>query len=103
MGGDERLSQFRQLSMVAASHVAHPCRVGKPDVVLGHPEHGSGLGKLRWVVERTFAWLHFFRRLRIRWQRRPELHEAFMHLGCAVICQRYLRATWPDAASLKGG
>jgi transposase len=46
----------------------------------------------RWVVERTFAWLHFFRRLRIRWERRPDLHQAFMHLACAVICQRYLRA-----------
>ena len=46
----------------------------------------------RWVVERTFAWLHFFRRLRLRWERRAELHEAFMHLGCAIICQRYLRA-----------
>lgn len=28
--------------------------------------HGSGLGKTRWVVERTFAWLHQFKRLRIR-------------------------------------
>jgi transposase len=54
-------------------------------------KHGSGLGKLRWVVERTFAWLHFFRRLRIRWERLPELHEAFMHLGCAIIRHRYLR------------
>jgi transposase len=25
-------------------------------------EHGSGLGRLRWVVERTFAWLHNLRR-----------------------------------------
>ncbi len=58
----------------------------------GAPSHGSGLGVRRWVVERTFAWLHFFRRLRLRWERRPELHLAFMHLGCAVICQRYLRA-----------
>ena len=46
----------------------------------------------RWVVERTFAWLHFFRRLRLRWERCPEIHEAFMHLGCAIICRRYLRA-----------
>jgi transposase len=46
----------------------------------------------RWVVERTFAWLHQFRRLRIRWERRPELHQAFMHLACAFICQRFLRA-----------
>ena len=48
------------------------------------------MGKLRWVVERTFAWLHFFRRLRLRWERRPELHQAFMDLACAAICQRYL-------------
>jgi transposase len=54
--------------------------------------HGSGLGKLRWVVERTIAWLHQFRRLRIRWERRPELHEAFLSLACALICWRQLTA-----------
>jgi len=64
----------------------------KPVIARRATEHGSGLRTLRWVVERTFAWLHFLRRLRLRWERRPELHEAFMHLGCAVICQRYLRA-----------
>jgi transposase len=31
-------------------------------------EHGSGLGQYRWVVEQTFALLHWFRRLRIRWE-----------------------------------
>ena len=64
----------------------------RPTIARRAPEHGSGLGRRRWVVERTFAWLHFFRRLRLRWERRAELHEAFMHLGCALICQRYLRA-----------
>lgn len=39
-------------------------------------EHGSGLGIFRWVVERTIAWLHGFRRLRIRWERRDDIHEA---------------------------
>jgi transposase len=47
----------------------------------------------RWTApERTFAWLHQFRRLRIRRERRPELLQAFMHLACAFICQRFLRA-----------
>ncbi len=64
----------------------------KPIIARRATEHGSGLGKLRWVVERSFAWLHQFRRLRIRWERRPELHKAFMHLACAFICQRFLRA-----------
>jgi transposase len=69
----------------------------RPTIARRQTEHGSGLGTRRWVVERTFAWLHFFRRLRIRWERRPELHEAFMDLGCAVICQRYLTA-WSSPA-----
>jgi transposase len=53
-------------------------------------EHGSGLGILRWVVERSFSWLHRFRRLRVRYERRPEIHEAFLHLACAILCFRAL-------------
>lgn len=52
--------------------------------------HGSGLGKTRWVVERSIAWLHQFRRLRTRYERRPSIHEAFLKLGCALICWRFL-------------
>lgn len=53
-------------------------------------EHGSGLGVFRWVVERTISWLHQFRRLRIRYERRPEIHEALMLLACSLICWRSL-------------
>ncbi|WP_437126613.1 IS5 family transposase [Paraconexibacter antarcticus] len=52
--------------------------------------HGSGLGRQRWVVERGFAHLHNFRRLRIRYERRPEIHEAFLSLACAILCFRRL-------------
>jgi transposase len=52
----------------------------------GDDEHG--LGKLRWFIERTLSWLHQFRRLRIRWDRKPEIHQAFLSLGAAVICYR---------------
>ena len=52
--------------------------------------HGSGLGTYRWVVEQTFALLHWFRRLRIRWEIRDDIHEAFLRLGCAIICWRRL-------------
>ena len=64
----------------------------KPGIARRATDHSPGLGKLRSVVERTFASKYQFRRLRIRWERRPELHEAFLHLACAFICQRYLRA-----------
>lgn len=48
------------------------------------------LGRYRWVVERTISWLNQFRRLRIRYERRPEIHLAFLQLGCALICWRAL-------------
>jgi transposase len=52
--------------------------------------HGSGLGSSRWVVERTLAWLPQWRRLRVRYERRADIHEAFLTLGCALICWRRL-------------
>jgi transposase len=52
--------------------------------------HGSGLGKYRWVVERAEAWVHQFRRLKLRYERRPEVHEAFVALACALICHSCL-------------
>jgi len=53
-------------------------------------EHGSGLGILRWVIERTNSWLHGFGRLRRRLDKLPELQMAFAHLACAFICWRIL-------------
>ena len=49
-------------------------------------EHGSGLGMHRWVVEQSIALLHWFRRLRIRWEIRDDIREAFLSLACAIIC-----------------
>ncbi|MEV8602144.1 transposase [Streptomyces griseoviridis] len=51
----------------------------------------KGLGKLRYVVEQTFALLHQFKRLAVRWERRTELHDAFVSLACGRICRRRLR------------
>jgi transposase len=51
-------------------------------------EHGSGLGKFRWFIERTISWLHSFGRLRRRLDRLTEIQEAFLRLGCSLICFR---------------
>ncbi|MER5409315.1 IS5 family transposase [Streptomyces sp. NPDC002769] len=64
----------------------------KPVIARRGTEHGSGLGTQRWVVERAFAHLHWFRRLRIRWEIRDDIHEAFLALGCALICWRRLKS-----------
>lgn len=43
----------------------------------------------RWMIERTNAWLHSYRRVSIRWERRPELYLALARLACAlIICRR---------------
>jgi transposase len=63
----------------------------KAEIARRKTEHGSGLGRYRWVVERTFAWLHQFKRLLVRYDRRAEIHEAFLALGCCLVCFRRLR------------
>lgn len=62
----------------------------KPAVARRGVAHGSGLGTHRWVIEQAVALLHLFRRLRIRWEIRDDLHEAFMTLAAAIICWRRL-------------
>jgi transposase len=37
-----------------------------------------------------FAWLNQFRRLRVRYEKRADIHEAFLALGCILICWRFL-------------
>lgn len=54
----------------------------KPVIARRLTEHGSGLGRVRWVVERTIAHLHNFKRLRVRYERRVDMHEALLALGC---------------------
>ena len=53
-------------------------------------EHGSGLGMHRWVIEQSIAVLHWFRLLRIRWEIRDDIYEAFLSLACGIICWRRL-------------
>ncbi len=47
--------------------------------------------RVRWVVERTFAWLHQFRRLLVRYDRPADIHESWLALGCCLICFRRLQ------------
>lgn len=56
-------------------------------------ESSDRLGRYRWVVERTLAWLSRYRRLTIRYERRLDIHQAFTTLACALICWNYLQRT----------
>jgi transposase len=53
-------------------------------------ESSDRLGRYRWVVERTIAWLHRFKRLRIREERYAGLHLALLELACCMILYREL-------------
>jgi transposase len=65
----------------------------QPEIANRYHGHGSGLGRVRWVVERTFAWLHHFKRLLVRYDRRHEIHEAFLALACCLVCFRRLQTS----------
>jgi IS5 family transposase len=54
-------------------------------------ETSEKLGQYRWVVERTLAWLSRFRRLKVRYERRADIHQAFLSLGCSLICWQALQ------------
>ena len=64
-----------------------------PEIARRQTEHGSGLGRFRWVVERSFACLHNFKRLLVRYERRADMHRAFLALGCCLVCYRRLRSS----------
>lgn len=53
-------------------------------------ESSERLGRYRWVVERTLSWLNRFRRLKVRYERRADIHHALLTLGCALMCARAL-------------
>lgn len=51
-------------------------------------EHGSGLGRVRWVVERTIGWLKGLRRLRQRYDRLDLIMNGWQSLAASILCYR---------------
>jgi putative transposase len=48
----------------------------------------AGKKARRWVVERSHSWLNRFRRLLVRWEKKPDNYLAFLHFACALIAFR---------------
>ncbi len=48
----------------------------------------AGFKARRWVVERSHSWMNRFRRLLIRWEKKPENYLAFLHFACGLIALR---------------
>jgi IS5 family transposase len=60
-------------------------RIARPDI-----ESGERLGRHRWAIERTSAWLFGHRRLTIRYERHGHLFNAFLVLAAAITCYKKL-------------
>lgn len=56
-------------------------------------EHGSHLGRVRWVVERTISWIKGLRRMRVRYDRSAMSINAWTSIAAAVVCLHILLET----------
>lgn len=63
---------------------AHRRKRGRP------PSYDPVLGKSRYTVERTNAWMKSFRRIHFRFDRTLPMFRSWIQLACIVICVRRL-------------
>jgi len=62
----------------------------KPFIRKKRTKHGSHLGRVRWVVERTISWIKGLRRMRVRYDRLDTIIDAWTSLAAAVVCLNIL-------------
>jgi IS5 family transposase len=63
----------------------------RPRIARRGVDSSQRLGRHRWTVERTHAWMNRLRRLVVRYERREDIHLAFVTLGCALVCLNQIR------------
>ena len=62
----------------------------KPYIRKRGSEHGSHLGRIRWVVERTISWIKGLRRMRVRYDRSATTIDAWATIAATVVCLHIL-------------
>lgn len=73
--------------------MALSCKDIPTQIARRRTEHGSGLGIYRYVVEQTIALMHQFRHLKVRYDKRDDVHETFLTIAEAFICWRRLHSS----------
>lgn len=92
-GGRRRRPRKLYADKAHDSHWARAiCRIRRlaPRIAQRGFESSERLGCYRWVVERSFAWLHRFRCLIIRYERRADIHEGPLSLAVALVCWKFI-------------
>lgn len=69
-------------------------RKSAPRIARRGVESSEKLGRYRWKVEHTFAWLQRNRRLLVRYERRDDIHLGFLELGCCLIAFNFVSAVF---------
>jgi transposase len=64
----------------------------------GRKQHGSGLGKTRYVVERSLSWLGNYRRLKLCYERFGEHFQGFHELAACLICANRIEQLGPESS-----
>ena len=72
----------------------------RPRIARRMIESSQRLGRHRWTIERTGAWLGGWRRLRIRYERSSERFYALAMLACSVICFALQQPPWSSFRNL---
>ena len=62
----------------------------EPHIRHRNDDHGSHLGRVRWVVERTISWIKGLRRMRVRYDRSGTSIDAWTSIAAAVVCLQIL-------------
>lgn len=65
----------------------------EPHIRHRNAAHGSHLGKVRWVVERTISWVKGLRRMRFRYDRSDTSIDAWTSVAASVVCLQILMGT----------
>jgi transposase len=74
-----------------STHLRHAVRTRgmTPRIARRGIDSAERLGRYRWVVERSLAWLLGFRRLGMRYERRADLLQGLLHLACTLSCRHF--------------
>jgi transposase len=98
-------SRLAQMEQVVRRRVNEELRLLRPQLECQVRRERQRLARpngSRWVVERTLSWLNRFRRLQVRYERRTDIHQAFLTFGRALICWRELMAGEHSAQGDRG-
>jgi hypothetical protein len=69
----------------------------RPQITRRGTLHGAGLGRLRWMVERSLSYCSSSTRLRMRWEHRADIHQAFLKMTFCLGCWHSLHASGCEA------